>query len=306
MPAGRYRVRGLPHLELHLAARQGGQAEQQAGISGRCWLALWGLRSPASRHGPWLASALGRGRPVCQPARAPVLAALELLGESGHGGGPPCRVCWPGLPKAGCGRMQALPDCSLDLELQQAQQQLGPACSSLRSAGEASMLRWGRWLASICVAAVSVAAWLMLRQRPPHGHCTKVGHADWAQITQCSLKPAARTAEPCPASPLQLGLHRQQRPRGPAQGVGVLLRDPVPLQTPYRWATPVPGSVPLDQVKHREDATYAFLLARHGTRWPTRKRLKQIATLGDELQLVSPARGRLAPAARRRLDPCQH
>ena len=119
------------------------------------------------------------------------------------------------------------------------------------------MLGWGqvRWLLYFLIGVISVTVYdKMLKGNLHSEHCTKVS---WLGPLHCDLC-SAHTETLCHA------------------------------QTRYDRAQPAYGSVPLGGSSHRGNATYAFLLARHGTRWPTKKRLQQIAQL-EELHLpVSP------------------
>ena len=64
-----------------------------------------------------------------------------------------------------------------------------------------------------------------------------------------------------------------------------------PMQTSYARARSIPGSIPLADITSAQqaEATHMFLLTRHGTRWPTKKRLKQVDELAPFLQPVSTA-----------------
>ena len=143
----------------------------------------------------------------------------------------------------------------------------------------------GRWLCYFLISVVSIKVYdWMLKYQPHSEHCTKVsdplsaavafdagGHACQLRVSQALCTHARRSVK----------THTQ-----PACAV----------QTRYERARPVPGSVPLTSLPNRTAATYAFLLARHGTRWPTKKRLKQIAEL-EELSLPVSRPRRLAQAA---------
>lgn len=56
--------------------------------------------------------------------------------------------------------------------------------------------------------------------------------------------------------------------------------DPVP-QTSYAWKVPIPGAPSIHDTPDPKgyEPIHIWLLARHGTRWPTKGRMQQINTL---------------------------
>lgn len=67
------------------------------------------------------------------------------------------------------------------------------------------------------------------------------------------------------------------------------------LQTPYRLARPIPGSVAVAELPLPAEnrLVHFYVVARHGTRWPTAKRMSQYESLEPLFEVVTHSQGRL-------------